>query len=361
MRPTESGANSPNSALPVRSNGTATPAATTATANSNATSHRPRSSERGKPGRVGAAGSRGLGGAYAFRRRAASSRSFATRMNRTGRSRPFRTTSPRSSYRPPSTRRARWTTSRLARISPGPAWPQRRAAPVAASHRHRLAGVQPDPHGEREGRVRDGLLDEALLELDRGPDGLPGGVEDGEGLVSPQLDHRSTPGLDALLGYVREASGELGGRLIAALLREERVPADVRDEEGSDRRPGLHARKYPLPDPAWLGSDHTDTRCPRATTCCRPGLADRSVMRMEGRSDPLVSADTSRASYAPARVLQSRPSVEILFVSPLRHNEGEQTDSPNRPPSRTSQLAPDGLLETCRLCRSVGLRDPNPT
>ena len=39
-----------------------------------------------------------------------------------------------------------------------------RAAPVAALDRHRLAGVQPDPDGERKGWIGDRLLDEALLQ-----------------------------------------------------------------------------------------------------------------------------------------------------------------------------------------------------
>ena len=137
MRPTESAPNSSGAGSPPRvsSNGTATAAVTTARATSSATSPRPRSNERGKPARSGAACSGTFGGAYGARRTTASSRSELTRMTRTGWARPFNTRSPPSWNRTPSTRRAKWATSWLARISPGPAWPHSRAARLSGPPR----------------------------------------------------------------------------------------------------------------------------------------------------------------------------------------------------------------------------------
>ena len=55
-----------------------------------------------------------------------------------------------------------------------------RAAAVAVVDGDGLSRVQPDPDRERERRVRDGLVDEPPLELDRRPDRLSSGVEDRE-------------------------------------------------------------------------------------------------------------------------------------------------------------------------------------
>ena len=49
-----------------------------------------------------------------------------------------------------------------------------RAAAVAALDGDRLAGIEPDTHGERQLRLFERLFNEPLLEIDRGTDGFPG-------------------------------------------------------------------------------------------------------------------------------------------------------------------------------------------
>ena len=61
--------------------------------------------------------------------------SGTTRTTTTGSAMPLNDSEPRSSYRTPSIRRARWVTSRVARISPARAWPQSRAARFSAPPR----------------------------------------------------------------------------------------------------------------------------------------------------------------------------------------------------------------------------------
>ena len=109
-----------------------------------------------------------------------------------------------------------------------------RPAAVAALDGHRLAGVQADPDRERKCRVRDGLVDEPSLELDRGADRLASRIEDREGFVSAQLDDGSASGLDRLARDHGELAGQRRRRLVAPLLGEHRVAADVRDQECPD-------------------------------------------------------------------------------------------------------------------------------
>jgi hypothetical protein len=110
------------------------------------------------------------------------------------------------------------------------------AAAVAAVDRDCLAGVQADADGEGQRRLGDGLIDEPLLELNRRSDRLAGGIEDGQDLVAAQLDDGAAAGLDALARHGRELAGQPRGGLVALLLREDGVAADVGDEERPDVR-----------------------------------------------------------------------------------------------------------------------------
>ncbi len=131
-------------------------------------------------------------------------------------------------------------TAGLARISAGdgdPAESRRqveRPAPVAVVDGDGLSRVQPDPDRERERRVRDGLVDEPPLELDRRPDRLSSGVEDRHDLVPAELQIGPASGLEDLARHRGELAGQHRGGLVAALLREDRVPADVGDQERPD-------------------------------------------------------------------------------------------------------------------------------
>ena len=109
-----------------------------------------------------------------------------------------------------------------------------RPAPVAVVDGHRLPRVQADPDRERQRRIRHGLVDEAPLQLDRRPDRLSSGVEHGHDLVAAELQVGPAPRLEDRAGHGRELAGQLGGGLVAALLREDGVPADVGDQERPD-------------------------------------------------------------------------------------------------------------------------------
>jgi hypothetical protein len=67
-----------------------------------------------------------------------------------------------------------------------------------------------------------------------GEDRLAGRVEGCEGLVSPQLDHRAAVLLNHFPGNVGKARRQLGRGLIPSLLREQRVAANVGDQERPD-------------------------------------------------------------------------------------------------------------------------------
>ena len=109
-----------------------------------------------------------------------------------------------------------------------------RSAAIPVVHGHRLAGIQPDPDGERQGRVRDGRVDEPPLQLDRRADRLPGRVEHREGLVAAELHHRAVVRLDRIARDRGELPGERRGGFVPMLLREDRVPANVGDQERAD-------------------------------------------------------------------------------------------------------------------------------
>ena len=98
----------------------------------------------------------------------------------------------------------------------------------------RLSGIEPDPDGEREGRIGDRLLQEPILGVRGCEDRLARRVEGGEGLVSAKLDHRAAVLVDHFPGNVGEARRQLGRGLVASLLREQGVAANVGDQERPD-------------------------------------------------------------------------------------------------------------------------------
>ena len=83
-----------------------------------------------------------------------------------------------------------------------------RAAPVAALDGYRLAGVQPDPDGERKGWIGDRLLDEPLLQGHGPTDRRARRTEDDQGLVTAELEHVPAVILDHRAGHLGEAPRE---------------------------------------------------------------------------------------------------------------------------------------------------------
>ena len=108
---------------------------------------------------------------------------------------------------------------------------QRRPAVAAVVQPNGLAGIDADPDFERKVGVRVGLLAEARLEIDGGPDGLAGGCEHCERLVAANLDQRSSVRLDALAHKVDELAGKPGSRFVPVLRRVAGVAAHVGDKE----------------------------------------------------------------------------------------------------------------------------------
>jgi len=242
MRPTESAPNSSGAGSPPRvsSNGTATAAVTTARATSSATSPRPRSNERGKPARSGAACSGTFGGAYGARRTTASlpfgaDADDSDRLGQTFQHEVAPVLEP-DPLDPPGEVGDLLAGQDLARsgLAAQPRGQIERPAPIAALHGNGLSGVESDPHHEGQRRVGDGLLDEPVLQLHRRPDGLPGGTENRERLVTAKLDDPAAAPLHAFPRHLGELLGQLGRGLVSALLGEQGVAADVRDEEGPD-------------------------------------------------------------------------------------------------------------------------------
>ena len=103
---------------------------------------------------------------------------------------------------------------------------------VSVPERHRLPGVDPDPHAERY--VCGLIARERLLKIEGRADRFSGGVEDREDLVSSNLDDRSRARFDPLLPDGDESLGERGRRFVASGVAEARVPAQVGDQEGAD-------------------------------------------------------------------------------------------------------------------------------
>ena len=119
--------------------------------------------------------------------------------------------------------------------------------PIAPLDRHRLPGVQPDPHPQRQRRVGQRLLDKAGLELDRRPQRLAGRGEHRQRLIPAQLDDRPPPALHPLPGQRGELGGQLGGRLVAAFMGEQGVAPHIGDQERPDLGPVATATSRGVP------------------------------------------------------------------------------------------------------------------
>ena len=111
-----------------------------------------------------------------------------------------------------------------------------RAAAVPVADANRLTRVEPDPDRERELRHRERFLDEPVLEGDRCTNRVARRGEHAQGFVPPQLEEDLLCLLYDLARHVGAPRIELPGSLVAALLREERVPADIGYQERADPR-----------------------------------------------------------------------------------------------------------------------------
>ena len=85
-------------------------------------------------------------------------------------------------------------------------------APVATLDFDRLASVDADPHAEREVRVGDGFVGEALLQLHRRSDRLTRRPEDRERLVPAELEEVPAPTFDPLDGRRRRTASRASRR-----------------------------------------------------------------------------------------------------------------------------------------------------
>ena len=139
---------------------------------------------------------------------------------------------------------------------------QRSAAVGAVAHVDCLAGVDPDAHSEREVEVGIGLFNKDALHVHRGSNRLPGRLEDGQSLVAPDLDHAACPSVDDLLDDVLELRGEARSCLVAVLLGETRVAANVGDQKRLDCRAFFgHLFEYrTLSAPGTSGSSSRDAK-----------------------------------------------------------------------------------------------------
>ena len=108
------------------------------------------------------------------------------------------------------------------------------ASAIAAVDAHRLPRVEADPDREGQAWIRDRLADESLLQVGCGAQRLACRVEHGERLVAAQLDEGAAGRLDRIARELGKARREARSSLVAALLRESRVAADVGDEECLD-------------------------------------------------------------------------------------------------------------------------------
>jgi hypothetical protein len=109
-----------------------------------------------------------------------------------------------------------------------------RTAERAVLERDRLARVDSDPDPQWKVGIGLRLLDKLLLDVNSGPDGLPGGLEHDKRFVTANFNHPPAAELRALTNQVAELRGQPCGRLVAELLGEARITADVRDQERAD-------------------------------------------------------------------------------------------------------------------------------
>ncbi len=131
------------------------------------------------------------------------------------------------------------------------------AAAVALVDRHGLTGVEADPDRERHLGRCPCLLEQASLEVDGRPDGLPRRVEGDQRLVTAHLDQAAARGLDLLAHDGCEAGRQGCRRFVASAGREARVAADVGDQEALDSD----------------GRCHAISIRPRGAIACRVGVA----------------------------------------------------------------------------------------
>ncbi len=119
-------------------------------------------------------------------------------------------------------------------------------ATVAVADRHSLTDVESDPDREWRAGAGDRFLEQAVLDGDRSLDGLSGEAKTASA-SSPRSSTTSTPGgvrdrRDAL----GEGGRQRGSGLVAVILGERRVTADVRDEEGADHMGGRVGAASPI-------------------------------------------------------------------------------------------------------------------
>jgi hypothetical protein len=119
-----------------------------------------------------------------------------------------------------------------------------RAAAVATFGGHRLPCIQAHANAERDHRVSVDAFAESALQFDRGPNRLASGREDAEGLVAAELEQRTAVRRNGVPRQLREPGREVRGCLVAALVREPGVPADVGDQEGAQIRGVAHGRTH---------------------------------------------------------------------------------------------------------------------
>jgi hypothetical protein len=72
------------------------------------------------------------------------------------------------------------------------------------------------------------------LQLDSGSQGLAGRAEHAQGLVTPELDELTAASEYGLAGQLREYTSQPTGLLVAVLLCEARITANVGDQEGEN-------------------------------------------------------------------------------------------------------------------------------
>jgi hypothetical protein len=103
------------------------------------------------------------------------------------------------------------------------------------------------PMPTRSGRSRSASVSssEDALHVHRGSNRLPGRLEHGQSLVATDLDHAAGSRVDDLVDDVLELRGEARRRLVAVLLGEARIAANVGDQKRLDGRAFFgHLREY---------------------------------------------------------------------------------------------------------------------
>ena len=282
---------------------------------------------------------------------------------------------PRSSWETPSTCRARCTTSWLARISPGPALEQSRAARFSAPprnppvDRHGLPGVDADADRERQRRIADGLFDESSLEIDGGADRTACRREGRQGLIAAELDQRparasSTTSCASDANRVERAAAASSPRVcvnvvyprMSAIRKIRSSFPSVSEDGGSCRRSGQGA-----------GPARGSVRAAPAGTCpdrCPVGRrTDPAPVDMRRGHRPADPIGTAPASGAPRVAHEVVPSSVSDSSSPTsdawRPNRSSSADPVlDRRPAIL--LEADDLTLQGPLVLEIGERRPPP-